>query len=282
MEQLEKFKTIIYQIVGDNRFILAALESIRLRGNLLPSIELSDMGGSVFMHDINTIQLSVPDIIECYDLSKGCDIDLNYKIIFNTQYSNSDVRSEKCLGISLNMPFATADCEVIEELFQKSDFLKWEKMAVCDVVAIYSLAYSLYHEIGHVLHDKYIGESKPLSRERAADAFAFEAVKSMCDIENIDILLLGVFIGIIHVLDKRTQEQEIDDTKHPHSIERLYALLDFWRIPDNSYYWLLAYKVILKWSNMNQIPISWERENSITYKDKFIDAYIHFRKNPQL
>lgn len=282
MEQLEKFKTIIYQIIGDNKFILSALESIRERGDLLPSVELSDMSSSAFIPDTNTIQLSVPDIIGCFNLSKGCKINLYFRFFFNSQYFNCNVRSEKCYGISINMPLTRDESNHVEEMLYGSDFLKDEKTTQNDVVAIYSLAYSLFHEIGHALHDKYIAESKPLNRERAADAFSFEAVKSMCDIENIDTLLLGVFFGIIHVLDKLTPKQELDDTKHPHSIERLYALFDFWRIPDNSYYWLLAYKVILKWSNMNQIPISWERENSITYKDKFIDAYIHFRKNPQL
>ena len=282
MEQLEKFKTIIYQIIGDNKFILSALELIRERGDLLPSIEMSDMCSSAFIPDTNTIQVSIPDIIECYDLSKGCKINLTFRFFFNSQYLNYNVRSEKCFGISINMPLTKDESNHVEEMLYGSDFLQNEKTTQNDVVAIYSLAYSLFHEIGHALHDKYIAESKPLNRERSADAFAFEAVKSMCDIENINILLLGVFIGIIQVLDKRTPQKEIDDTKHPHSIERLYALLDSWRIPDNSYYWILAYKVILKWSNMNKIPIDWERENSKTYKDKFIDAYIHFRKNPQL
>ena len=171
MEQLEKFKTIIYQIIGDNKFILSALELIRDRGDLLPSIEMSDMSSSAFIPDTNTIQVSIPDIIECYDLSKGCKINLTFRFFFNFKYLNYNVRSEKCFGISINMPLTIDESNHVEEMLYGSDFLQHEKTTQNDVV---------------------------------------------------------------------------------------------------------------KWINMNKVNITWERENSKSCKDKFIDAYIHFRKNSQL
>ena len=91
----------------------------------------------------------------------------------------------------------------------------------------------------------------------------------------------GIIIGIENILYKERLGYENKDASHPHGIERLYSLLDFWGISDDSYYWKLAYKILCKWCKNNNMTIDWEKKTSNTYKEKYFDAYIHFKKEPQ-
>lgn len=283
MNQTKILKTIIYQLIGENPFLLATFECIKQRLEKLPLVDLSNMYGSSYWPP-NKIIIGVPDIIGCYNLLQNIEFlqDEDFTFQIKTDYKNHMECVKRCSGIIVNMPMTQFECDEIEKLLKGSSFLKDETgLSIYDIATIYSLAYSLYHEFGHVLHNKYILESEPIKREKAADLFAFEAVKSMKNVENNTFLLLGTLTGIIFVLEKRTPQEEFDDKNHPHSIERLYSLLDFWGIPDNSKYWELAYNVVGGWCEKNDILISWEKDTYESYKDKFIDAYIHFRKIPQ-
>ena len=282
MGQLDKLKTIVYQLIGENKFIVDALEYKILRENVLPSIELSDMRGSEYWPDnVYTIRLGVPDIIRSLKISKRWTFDLVYRFKIINLYSEYEYRQKNCFGIILNLPMGKDGQKIVEEQLKDSDFLKETKVTLCEVLTIYSFAYSLYHEMGHFLLDKFIPQTRPLCRECAADNFAFEALKSMKSTEEDEVLLLGAIIGIINVLDIRTPEEEKKDTKHPHSIERLYALLDYWKISDDSPCWRYSFDEVYNWCLKHNISITWMKETSITYKDKFTDAYSHFRKDLQ-
>lgn len=274
MEQFDKQKTILYQLIGENKFILDILDFVRQRGDILPSINLSEMKSGDYSSDTNIIQIGVPNIIECYELALKYNKNLTYKLKFNDLYSNYDVRYKRCLGIELFIP--EHQSMSIKEMVNDSAFLKMDDMSLFDVLGIYSLAYSLYHEIGHFILNRFIPETRPLCRECAADCFAFEALKSMKVTEEDEVLLLGAIIGITNMLRKPKEENE--DIEHPHSIERLYALLDFWRITDDSLYWKFSFDEVYKWCIKYHMPIFWIKETSITYKEKFIDAYSHYRK----
>lgn len=282
MEQLDKLKTITYQLIGENKFILDALEYKKLRENVLPSIELSDMRGSEYWSDnVNTIRLGIPDIIESLKMSKSLNFELKYKFRIVNLYSEYEYRYKNCYGIILNMPMGEDGKESIEKQLNNTDFLKKGRLSLYEVLTIYSFAYSLYHEIGHCILNRFMPETRPLCREYSADNFAFEALKSMKSTEEEEVLLLGAIIGIINVLDIRTPEEEGKDTKHPHSIERLYTLLDFWNITDDSPYWKYSFDEVYRWCMKHNAPLTWMKETSMTYKDKFTDAYLHYRKDFQ-
>ena len=283
MKQIEFLRTIIYQLIGENQFLLNAIDCVKQRDDTVPFVDLSNCGGSSYWPPRRII-IGVPDIIGCNNLLQSIDIlqdeDLIFQIIKN--YWDLKDRFKRCSGVIVNMPMTQFECDEIENLLKKSCFLKDEKcLSIYDAATIYSLAYSLYHEFGHVIHNEYIPDSAPFKRENVADTFAFEAVKSMMNDKNEIILIVGVFISIIYVLKKRTPKEETDDKDHPHSIERLYSFLLFWGIPDDSDYWKLAYEVISKWCNKNRLPITWERATSESPKDKFTDAYMYFRKTSQ-
>ena len=142
------------------------------------------------------------------------------------------------------------------------------------------MAYSLFHEIGHIVNDRIIPETEQMQREIVADDFAFKAIKTVCsNNEDIsDAWLKGVIIAIDQMLLYLPASQEIEDKDHPHSIERMYTLLSFWGNPKNCF-WELAYNMVCVWCKKNSLSITWEEENSLSFKDKFTDAYIHFRNN---
>ena len=180
----------------------------------------------------------------------------------------------------LNVNIPSPELSLVSDKLEKTDFLKDGKPLAFNSYAIYSLAYFLYHEIGHIVHDNYIDECWQKTREKAADYFAFEAIKNMNEIDE-NKRLVGAIIGICQILFNRNPQEEEDDKDHSHSIERLFFLLDFWNIPDDSNYWKLAYKFICIWFEENNFRVTWERKTSKSFKDRFIDAYVYFRKSSQ-
>lgn len=281
MDQIHTLTTLMYQLIGDNRFIIDAMNSMIHRGDRLPSIELTCTAGSEYWHSINKINMGLSDIIDCYCFVHAQELNLKLtpKIIVDINYNIYSARFEKCKGISINMPMTESECIITESLFSDSHFLKGKKLNIYDVLTVYSLAYSLYHEIGHAFHDKDIPETDPIKREISADAFAFEALKSMCEIEDGDILLLGTIIGVTHVFNKLSYDQEKEDDKHPYIIERLYQLLSFWGLNESSTIWELIIQIIRKWCEKNNLSMEWDNDIINSNRDKFIEAYKLFRRN---
>lgn len=278
MEPINRLKALIYQIVGENKFIIDTINSIKHRDGILPAIELTCSAGSDYWHSVNIIHLSIQDIINCFNIAQNFNLGLSSKVSLDVGYNDYRVRMEKCKGITVNMPMLEFECEQIINSVTKTNFLEDNHLSLHDALTAYSMAYSLYHEIGHAYHDKYIPESDSIMREKAADTFAFEAMKSLCGIEDKNILLLGNVIGISQVFNKLSYCQEKDDDKHPYTIERLYNLLDFWKLDDNSHFWHLTNTIVKKWCIQNELSIEWDIDNSYSDKDKFIKAYLLFRR----
>ena len=279
MDQIRTLTTLMYQLIGDNRFLIDAMNSMLQRGDRLPSIELTYTAGSEYWHSTNIIIMGLSDVIDCYVYAHGFNFQQTPIINVNSDYENYNTKFEKCKGITINMPMTESECLITGKLFSNTDFLKGGKMSIYDAITVYSLAYSLYHEIGHAFHDKYILESKPIKREIAADAFAYEAVKSMCEIEDKEVLLLGTIIGVTHVFNKLSYDQEKDDEKHPYTIERLYKLLSFWGLNDSSTIWELTIKIIREWCEKNYLSMEWDNDIINSKRDKFVEAYKLFRRN---
>lgn len=278
MDQIHTLITLMYQLIGDNRFLIDAMNSMIQRGDRLPSIELTYTAGSEYWHSTNIIIMGLSDVIDCYVHAQGFNFQPTPMINVNTDYDNYNAKFEKCKGISISMPMTESECLITGKLFSDTYFLKEKEMSIYDALTVYSLAYSLYHEIGHALHDKDIPEAEPIKREIAADAFAYEALKSMCEIEDGDVLLLGTIIGVTHVFNKLSYDQEKVDDKHPYTIERLYQLLVFWGLKDNSPIWDLIIIIIKKWCKKNILSMEWDNDNFNSNKEKFTKAYQQFRK----
>jgi hypothetical protein len=273
---MDALKIIIFQIIVENKWLLTKLEKIRIRDGELPFIEVSFLNSDKYIQTTNTIILSLKDMLVSFRIAKLCKKEMSTRLIINSNYKDFQFRKEKCLGLFVDI--SRPECGIVQSKMNESQFLKRKPLKESDVLAVYSLAYSLYHEIGHVFFDKEMLLSKQYDKEIAADSFAFEAIKSMQIIEEKDALLLGTIIGIAQVLIHRKPSEEDEDDKHPHSVERLYNLLDYWGIEDGSPYWELVYKIVSKWCKDNNLLVIWEKGTSLTYKDKFFDSYIHFRK----
>lgn len=278
MDQIGKLKALICQLIDDNQFLVSMLNSMKQRGDNLPQIELTYLKGSFFCPDTNCIKISIPDITYSYRLAKLCINDENSSSTIKPIYLNNHFHCESFWEISVKL--SKAEEIIIEEEIRKTNFLRGDKANIIgfDALTQFSIAYSLYHEIGHAFHNKYIPESEPIKREVAADSFAFEAIKSRCIIDNYDVLFRGTFIGVIQVLMRRKQIEEVADAEHPHSIERLYYLLNSWGIQYDSYYWKLSFLFFSRWCKWNHEPLDWLVESSATPYDKFMDAYSHYRK----
>lgn len=283
MKQLELLISAIYQIIGENKFLLDAIEYVKSISNYsvikIDIVHNRYCGGS-FKDE--KIIIGIPDILDFYTIAKELfpNLSLLDDYIIDTKYSDlrnkDNIRNKVCVDLS------NAEKTLVYEKFDSSDLFKLNKKSDYDKITIYALAYTLCHEIGHLLHDRYIPRNEFFTKERVADYFSFEVIKYISSHNNnSDSRLKGAIIGIAQMLKHRTPQQENDDKEHPHSIERLYSLLDFWGIEDDSPYWELAYNIVLIWCGRNKESVSWERTTSISPKDKFIDAYVHFRKNPK-
>ena len=278
MEQIKKLTALVYQLIGGNQYIIGAIDSIKRRGNNMPSIELTYTSGCDYWPSANKIYIGLRDIIDCYDIAQRYEFKRNYQFQIDTDYYEGRVRNEKSKGMEFYMPMTESEREIVENMISKTQFLKGCEINNTDVITIFSLSYSLYHEIGHALNDPNISETKPIERELMADAFAFNAVKSMNDIENENILLLGTFVGVIQVLDKLSYAQEKKDERHPYTIERLYELLSFWDLSNNSIFWRFACDIVSTWCHNNNLSMEWNHNKSDSCRNKFIKAYNLFRR----
>ena len=281
MEKIEKLKLVLYQIVGENEFLLNALEVGLDQANVKLIVNIIYNRCSLASFKDMTVCLGVPDIIDSFDLSNTFNLrlDADDKYIINPEYSNYCSKENVRGIVDINIP--GADKELVDKLLTDSLFLNDDSLSQIDTISTFSLAYSLYHEVGHLVHDKEIDETQKVRREKEADLFAVKAIKSMCieDHSMNDARIKGAIMGIAQMLMYRTPQQELDDKAHPHSIERLYSLLDNLGIKDDSNYWELACIIVSKWCEKNKMADTWTKKTSVTYKDKFIDAYTYFKKS---
>ena len=282
MKQSELLISVIYQIIGENKFLLDAIEFVKSISNYniieIDIVHNRNCGGSF---NDGKIIIGIPDILDFYTIANELFPNLSFPedYIIDTKYS--DWGNQDNIRNKVSVYLSNAEQTPVFEKLDGSDLFKSNKLSDCDKLTIYALAYSLCHEIGHVLHDRYIQKYEFFTKEHIADIFSFEAIKSISCNNKVESILKGAIIGIAQMLMHRTPQQEIDDKEHPHSIERLYSILDLWGVEDDSPYWELAYNIVLLWCGRNKEPVTWERATSISSKDKFIDAYVNFRKNPK-
>lgn len=168
-----------------------------------------------------------------------------------------------------------------EDSFDNIGFLNGEVLKPSGYLTICALAFTLYHEFGHI---KCNNEYRPaIEYEKKADFFAMDVVKDNCShYPKTDISCNPFFLGalletsmILKICDPIYTEI---DTSHPHPIERLYTMLEYFHIEDDSYLWQYVYDVVDKWINEHHLARLFEKEGSKTVKDKLLDAYLRFKK----
>lgn len=144
-----------------------------------------------------------------------------------------------------------------------------------------ALAFSLYHEFGHIKYDEdYL---MPIEKEKKADLFAMGIVheKSM-ESPNSQLekspAFLGALLDLILILYVSNPKVAEEATTHPHPIERIYKFLEYFNIGNNSYLWQYVYNIVRNWSTEHHIAMTFERDSSISDKDKLLDAYLRFKK----
>lgn len=277
MNKLEKINVITYQIVGENKYLMDALLRIKQQGITKVIVNLKDEIGSLANKKTGDIILGIKDIIPVYSLTKHYSQIIYQKPKFIIEKKYSDFNDGCNIRDYIDVQCSSPERNMVLERLDSTDFLEEEVLSLYDIITVFSLLYSLAHEVGHIIYDD---ESKSqICSEKEADSFAFNSIKLMKKNEAIDIpRFLGAFLGIAHVFIGRTQKEEIDDINHPHSIERIYALLDSLELEENSMFWGLAYNMVLKWHQKYGMPIDWENPLSHTYKDKMVDAFNYYKK----
>ncbi len=280
MGKIEKLKMFIYQIIGESEFLVNSLRGISNQSCISLQININFDRNSMASLKNLMVYIGIPDIIASFDLSNTLNLRLDADDIYTINSQYSDYNSKENVRGIVNVNIPGADKDLVDKQLNDSLFLNDDSPSQIDTISIFSLAYSLCHEIGHIVHDKDIPETEKMKREIVADLFAFEAIKSMCVQGHAmnDARIKGAIVGIAQMLLYRTPQQELDDKEHPHSIERLYSLLDCIGIKDDSYYWELACIIVNKWCEKNKKADTWTKNTSVTYKDKFIDAYTCFKK----
>lgn len=278
MNKLELLINTVYQVVGENHYLIDAIQKIKQLGIAAKVvIHINDEKGSLSNSKSGDIIYGVKDLIPIYKFSKLYSqiIDSKAEYIIDNNYS--DYNNGKNLHDYISVECSTPEQHLVLDRLEEIDFLKEETLSLFDIVTIFSISYTLAHEIGHILYDNEI--ENQIERERKADSFAFESIKSMIKNDSIDnYRILGAFNGMAHVLLGRTQFEEQNDDLHPHSIERLFALLESLELDNNSIFWELAYNVVCKWHNVYGIPLVWDNPASYSFKEKMVDACHHYKK----
>ena len=88
MDQINILITLMYQLIGDNRFLIGAMNTIIQRGDRLPSIELTYTVGSEYWHSANKIIMGLSDVKDCYVHVQGFNFQPTPMINVNTDYDN--------------------------------------------------------------------------------------------------------------------------------------------------------------------------------------------------
>ena len=268
--KIAKLKAIVSHIVCESPLIDAIAE---IRENRLSTkfvIQIKNEIQSRPCND-NQIILGIRNLSKLYN--HCCVFCKTHQIKSNTYMTNVDKKdiAEFCIETKdLN----EKDLDSILLFDEISLGSEWS-------LVINALAFTLYHEFGHIKYDEE--NEMQIEKEKRADFFAMKIVEGKCKkFPNAQIdenpAFLGALMDFIHIIRVSDPiEAEIAMT-HPHPIERLYLFLEYFHINENSYLWKYAYDTIVKWAVDNNIAMTFEKESSISIKDKMLDAYHRFKK----
>ena len=278
MSRIDLLKNALYQLINENQELLEVIQEINDKYQQILEICISNNKTSSAWHCSCKIILGIknlPILYEiCEEVAEGFNIVACKKIESKySSYGNDGIhRYVNIVSDEKTEPYPS-DIIYDTNLFTEKQN---DSFSAVDTLVLFALDYSICHEVGHLLLDSE--RKNIIDKEDEADYFAFETISKAHDIEKCtdqdlaESRLIGTFIGIASVLLFREPECENRDTDHPHTIERMLSMLKNWQVENNSSLWEIGCYIIEKWANRNGILLPWNKENTLSFHDKFLVA----------
>lgn len=288
MRKIDTLKNALYQLVGENSALVEKIKVVNAKYPQIMEISISDDKTSSAWHDSNKIILGIKMLPQLYTICEKITNKFNITACMNIEskyscYGDESIRG--LLSVYNNEITCTPPSQIIESINFLNENCKNQKkeFTAVDTLVLYSIEYSICHEVGHLLYDNEIQNS--IKKELRADEFAFQIAKNQYEVEmknNTPIAYsrkIGTLLGVSSVLFYRKQNEENDDKGHPHTIERMYSMLNNWQIGHDSLLWEIGCYLIEKWTGNNGIPLPWKNDDNSSFRDKFMCVYSRIDKN---
>lgn len=274
MKSMEKIKLLehaICSMMNNNTYLVNSLLSCLNPKNIEINISNAKTSRCILTSGYYSLDIGIGDIEGLYDFCKK----------YFSQYINIEQFKPNCVLTSTNesgklsLIFREDNCSPLpSEQLSETKFLDGGNDLIYDILTLYAFAYAVYHEIGHIVRDsQFITQ---LEKENSADMFAFEVVgcpeREIVD-NHLSLKHLGLFLGVAYLLQIRSLEEEIEDKEHPLGIKRLFALLDFWKLKDESFYWKMSCEIICAWCKSNNVPLNSDNSSKSSPRDTFENIY---------
>lgn len=271
----------IFHLIGENHLLLDEIKRA-FNGRKLGLVITPERSSGCSHDDYNgdeTIYIGISIIdniyLLCHEILHGCN-DLEYEVY----QGFFDINCPDNLFSFIDCSVAPMDENHVSNILETSKFLKDNCYSKTDIVSLFAIAYSLYHEIGHALFDKKYDIQ--IKREKHADEYAFWCLKSICDSSNDDVVVRyrqkGFLAGIAMMLFAQDYDEQKKDKDHPYTIERIYNYLRFIQADDNSELWKIAYGYIQQWVEKYNINVEWQNPSLSTYAEKVREYNDHLEE----
>lgn len=265
----EQLKSIVSQLICDNPIIVAIVKDASSEFHRKFTVQIKEDCNSWGSKDNIHIILGIGNLEKLFQMCKS------FSQAYHLQYSSGNriftLKTDGDLNIETN--------DVTESFWDKVEFFNENTDSAAVTLTKNALAFVLYHEFGHVKYDD--DSMLPIEKERKADLFAMDVVKEMCS-NSIHLdqnpFFLGAFLENILIMSMSDPKEADISFSHPHPIERIIIFLEYFHIRESSYLWKYTYDELVKWINANNMSMIYERDSSITIKDKLMDAFCRFKK----
>lgn len=270
-KKMERFKAVISHIICENSTIRKVIKysANRLQNKFV--VYINEEENSYGSKNDGEIRLGVGNIEKLYEICEKFTLPSCLEFNTDKKILNLITDDDLCIDIA----------DLKGNTLNNTKFLNKDKIDSVDTLVINALAYTLYHEFGHVKYDN--DNMHQIEKERTADDFAMTVLQDSCSHDaNIRLEEKPEFIGaflenIFILLVSKPKDAEIT-MSHPHPIERIYLFLEHFNIKNDSFLWEYTYDIIVKWANENHIAMTFEKDCSLSIKDKLLDAYHRFKK----
>lgn len=290
MKKIDTFKNALYQLVGENLVLVEKIKIVNAKYPQIMEISISDDKTSSAWHDSNKIILGIKMLPQLYSICKEITKSFNISACMNVESKYSSCGEGSIRGL-LSVYNNDVTCTPPSQIVESTNFLnensknQKKEFTAVDTLVLCALEYSICHEVGHLLYDKE--ELKSIEKETTADKFAFQVIKKQYKSElnvNCPIVysrVIGTFLGVSSVLFYRKSEEENSDIEHPHTIERMYSMLNNWQVSCDSSLWELGCYLIEKWTDNNGMTLPWCNQGNSSFQDKFMCAYNRINREHQ-
>lgn len=270
-QKKDKIKAIVSHIICENPIIYEVILDSISRFQRKFVVKINEDNNSCGSRNDGTIIFGVGNHEKLYEICKNF-IQLSH-LEFRTENKILEFISDDNLCIDI--------WDLKDTTLNNIDLLNKDEGDSVDILLKNAFAYTFYHEFGHVKYDK--DSMFQIEKERNADYFAMEVLQESCS-QEVNVRLeenpkfLGAFLeNILILLVSKPKDAEIA-MSHPHPIERIYIFLEHFHINDDSFLWKYTHDTIVKWAYDNHLAMTFEKDSSISIKDKMLDAYHRFKK----